>query len=190
MFLFALWLSFALPFSGLMIFFGVGHNFCEYYDCNCVALFWIFLGLFVCLKLVMGLITGCAYSNQLNDFAVIRRRNKKIELFEEKSNELSGVVRDELKKYPEFEKLVIGEIHPEFLLNFPQLQSNQTIIETVNRLVELRNEVYTLKSQRIDALTAVYKREISPWLILVKKYQDFFEERNPILPEDKNEKKH
>lgn len=135
--------------------------------------------------MVISLIIGCAYSNQLKDFAVIRRRNKKIDLFEQKSNELSGVVRDELKKYPEFEKLIIGEIHPEFLLNFPQLQSNQTIIETVNRLVELRNQVYDVKSRRIDALTKVYMREISPWLMFVKTYQSFFNETNPILTEDK-----
>lgn len=135
--------------------------------------------------MVISLIIGCAYSNQLKDFAIIRRRNKKIELFEQKSDELSIVIKEELKKYPEFEKTILGEIHPEVLLSFPQLQSNKTIIEIVGRLVELRNQVYDVKAQKIDALTKVYMREISPWLMFVKTYQSFFSETNPILTEDK-----
>ena len=130
--------------------------------------------------LVIFLVTTLNYSRQINDFASVQALEEKVGLYEMKRDNLSQIVRFELSKYPEFEKDVIENINPAILLKFPELKSNQTMVETLQQLLKLENEVYTLREDLIDIQRTIYAREISPWVIYVTPYEDFLSEKNPV----------
>lgn len=138
------------------------------------------LTLVVILSLTLG-----KYSRQIGDFSEVRGLKMKITLLEERKENLTSIIKSELQKYPEIEKEIISNLGPapSFLFNYPQLQSNQTIIKTVDDIVRIQDEVYYKRGLLIEGLQRIYLREISPWTIHVKSYDKFFGEINPILRE-------
>lgn len=125
------------------------------------------------------------YSYQIGNFSEVRGLKMKIALLEERREKLTSIIRGELQKYPEFEKEVINNIGtPSFLFNYPQLQSNKTISKTVDDIVKIEDNVYEIRGLLIESLQKIYLREISPWTIYVKSYEEFFGEKNPILSEN------
>jgi len=120
------------------------------------------------------------YTNQLYDFAELRATDENITLYEGRREKLTLIVREELSKYPKYEKEVIGKIKPMILLNFPELKANETMTETLHQILKLENDVYDLERKRIRVRRDIYTRELSPWFPWVTSYKDFFGERNPV----------
>ncbi len=90
------------------------------------------------------------------------------------------MVKVELAKYPEYEKKIMGNIRPQFLLQFPKLKSNETITKSVEELVKLEDAVYKIRLELLAIQQEIFAREISPWVLYVPPYQKFFSEQNPI----------
>lgn len=121
-----------------------------------------------------------SYAMQISDFASVRQTQNTINLFVERRDNLTTVIRGELGKYPEYEKKIMGNITPQILLQFPMLRSNETIIKTVEELVKIENDVYKLRAELIQTQTKIYYREITPWKLYVTPYEKFFGEKNPV----------
>lgn len=126
------------------------------------------------------------YSCQIYDFAEVRGLKMRITLLEERRENLTSIIKNELQKYPEIEREIISKLGPapSFLFNYPQLQSNKTITKTVDDVIKVQDEVYNKRGLLIESLQKIYLREISPWTIYVKSYEKFFGEKNPILTEN------
>lgn len=139
--------------------------------------------LFGCLYFILN--TTSKYSNQVSDFTIISAKKQQIDLFEKRTETLSEIIKNELSKYPSHEEKVFEKINPQFLLKFPELKANETIRKSAKDLMELNDDVFNLKDQLIELYRVVYLREISPWTLWVKHYQDFFGEKNPIAVEQK-----
>lgn len=149
--------------------------------------FLIFSIVFVIITIVVILsLTLGKYSNQIGDFSEVRGMKMKITLLEERRENLTSVIKNELQKYPEIEKEIISNLGPapSFLFNYPQLKSNLTITKTVDDIVKIQDQVYEMRGRLIERLQKIYLREISPWTIHVKSYEKFFGEINPILSEN------
>ena len=140
----------------------------------------LFIALLISFGSVGGWSIGCSQTRQVKDFTRVKELDKKVVLYTQKKNNLTMVVRAELSKYPEYEKAIIGKINPAILLNFPKLKSNETMMETLKRLLELENKVYDLREKLIEVQREMYHREISPWVIYVKPYSSFLGKPNPI----------
>lgn len=151
---------------------GTGYIFCT-----------LAIGFMVATIVVISTLTLGKYSYQIADFSEVRGLKMKITLLEERREKLTFIIENELKKYPEIEKDIISKIGsvPLFFMNYPQLKSNETIIKTVNDIVEINDQVYNIRGLFIETLQRIYLREISPWTIYVKTYERFFKEKNPIL---------
>lgn len=131
-------------------------------------------------------LTFVRYSSQIADFSEVRGLKMKIALMEERKGNLTSIIKEELKKYPEIEENIIGKIGSSALLflgNYPELQSNKTITKTVDDTVKIEDDVYKVRGLMIEKLKEIYLREISPWTIYVRSYEGFFGEKNPILLE-------
>lgn len=125
------------------------------------------------------------YTGQLSDFSSVKQKQSEINLFTERKDNLTAVIKTELAKYPEYEKKIMGGITPQILLQFPQLKSNETIVKTVESIVNLENDVYKLRRELIEFQTNIYWREISPWILYATPYEKFFGEKNPVAAEKK-----
>lgn len=172
MFWIALWIGLTLIFAVM----SYSHYRPGYYNEGT----WVFGVFAVIFTLVCLIGTAADYSLQRTDFTKIRSLEKKVQLYEAKRDNVSLIVRAELRKYPDLEKQVIGKINPSILLNFPKLQSNQTMTETLKQLLKLENEVYNFREKLIDVQQVIYAREISPWVVYVTPYQEFLGEENPV----------
>ncbi len=126
------------------------------------------------------LMTAGTYTCQLQDFIRIKEIKSEIKLYKERKDNLAGIVKTELAKYPEYEQKIIGDIKPEFLLQFPDLKSNQTITTMVSGILKLEDSVYNLRNSLIGTQRKILYRETSPWVIYVTPYQKFFGEKNPL----------
>ncbi len=139
--------------------------------------------------IVFGLLCGAilvllnlfAFSSQISDCVALRALDAKITLFTERRDNLTEIVRVELNKYPDYEKKIINNINPKFLLNYPRLRSNETIMETAKQILQLQDKVYSLQEEVINTQRSMYYREISPWLIYVTPYKKFFGRPNPLV---------
>lgn len=121
-----------------------------------------------------------SYAMQISDFASVRQTQSAINLFVERRDNLTVIIRTELAKYPEYEKKIMGNITPQILLQFPTLKSNETIIKTVEEIVKIENDVYKLREELIRTQAQIYYREITPWKLYVTPYEKFFGEKNPV----------
>lgn len=117
---------------------------------------------------------------QIDNFSTVLKIRKQTGLYQQRCDELTAIIKTELAKYPEFEKLIIGDIKPQLLLNYPQLKSNETIVKMVNDIVALNNDIYELKSKMIEQQREILYRERSPWTIYVRSYEKEFGEANPL----------
>lgn len=121
-----------------------------------------------------------AYTCQLSDFTEIKGKKQQIRIYEERRDNLTGVIKVELAKYPEYEKQIITDISPEILVNFPNLRSSETITKTVEEIVKLNDSVYKIRASIVEVQQRIYYREMSPWVIYVQPYEKFFSEQNPL----------
>lgn len=127
--------------------------------------------------------TAGSYTNQLSDLTVVKQNNMQINLDKEKRDRLICVLKEELLKYPEIEKGIINNIKPDIMLlsQFPNLKSNEVIVNMVDKIVYLENIVYEKRSSLLDLQRQIYYREISPWVICsITKYDSFLKEANPF----------
>jgi len=131
----------------------------------------------------LGCMTLGSYTRQINDFSAIKQMKQEVLLYSERRDKLVGIVRIELAKYPQLEKEIIKGIHPQILLQFPVLKSNETIMKTVSEILKLEDEVYKVRANMLVFQRAIYYREISPWTIYCTPYRKFFGEPNPVAGE-------
>lgn len=140
------------------------------------------VGIFVVIVcvVIMAISIPCTYSFQTNDFARIKGLEKKIELYEKRSQELRAVIRSELDKYPALEKKILNKVNPQILLNYPTLKSNETIMMTCKEIIALEKDTYEIRAELIEQQQEIYERELSPWVVYVTPYEQFFGKKNPV----------
>lgn len=147
---------------------------CEIAFCVFAIIFWVIASIWLILM------TVGTYTYQLSDFTEIKGKKQQIRIYEERRDNLTGIIKAELAKYPEYEKQIIAEISPEILVNFPNLRSSETITKTVEEIVKLNDSVYKIRASIVEVQQRIYYREISPWVIYVQPYEKFFSEQNPL----------
>jgi len=143
------------PFDGFIIFFAV-----------------VFIGF-----LVVGFFVQFGnYSEQLKRYEDIRKTQNKIELQQEKLDNLTEKFEKLLSdKYPSLEKEVFENISPQktneqllALLNkYPELKSSHTITQLVKQIRELTDNLYKRKMTLEDYCKTARFKHISPWLLWV-----------------------
>lgn len=122
-----------------------------------------------------------AHTCQIRDFTKVEETKAAICIYEEQKNKLTEIVKNELMKYPQYEQRIMSEIKSDIFLQFPNLKSNETMLETVNKIFKLEVLVYDTRIKMLGILKDIRYREISPWVIWVKSYKNFFGESNPLV---------
>ena len=114
------------------------------------------------------------YSRQLSRYEEIRKTQTKIELHQEKLDDLTIKFEKLLSdKYPSLEKEIFKDISAQktsdqllALLNkYPELKSSHTITQLVKQVRELTDKVYEKKMHLEDLCKTSRYKHISPWLI-------------------------
>lgn len=125
---------------------------------------------------------GGGHYNQIRNLTNIQALLASQRMHEERREKLSIIIRNELSKYPEIEKQIIGDIKPDLLLlNFPNLKSDGVIMKISADIVSLENAVYDLRERILQEQKEILFREHNPWIICSRpSYRDYFGCDNPI----------
>jgi len=102
----------------------------ERYDFPDVLVAEITVGSIVSTASIVLIFVCCGYALSVkNQTFSIEAEKANITILEKRFDEQSEIVKLELNKYPEFEKLVLQKINPAILLSYPQLKSSETMRE-------------------------------------------------------------
>lgn len=157
----------------------------KYYGTSNALVFWIFLAVFLITNITFFCIVGTDWSDQVKSFSDIYERISDIKIYIEKREALSTVVKNELEKFPEYEKELINGVEAKILLNYPKIKANETMVEKLTQLLKLETKVYEERRYLNGDLRRILYRETSPWTIYVPSYENHFGEKVSILNDGK-----
>ena len=123
------------------------------------------------------------YSNHIGDFNTLDRLNTTCSIKLDRANDIEAKVIAELRKYPEHEKEVFGNINPEILLSYPELNANETIAQGAKEYKGVIDSLAKLDGRRADVLQRILDREtqITIFWPATPSYQERFGEVNPLV---------
>lgn len=151
--------------------------------------YFLFWSTFISVGLFIGLVvpTVVTLNSQNSDLNALATLNADRALYIKQEKFIQEVVAKELDRYPEIEAQIIGEIQPDFLLSFPELNSNETIIAKAKELKEARQALNDIEFNRNTVLYRILTREtgVNFFSPFADTYQERYGTINPLLQEIK-----
>jgi len=126
----------------------------------------VFFVLFIIITTTVNFSTD---SSQLSDFEELRTFDKQIELYQEKTEELTRTFTELLaEQYPTHEKDIFSSISPDkidlYFVKYPEIKSAHTFVDLASKIKELNDELYNFRLMRTEVSNDVRFRLVNPWV--------------------------
>ena len=126
----------------------------------------VFFGIFIIIITIANFATD---SSQLSDFEKLRTIDKQIELYQEKTEELTCTFTTLLaEQYPNHEKGIFKTISPEkidlYFVKYPEIKSAQTFVDLANKIKEMNDELYSFRIKRTTISNKIRFNLVNPWV--------------------------
>ncbi|MFA5067456.1 MAG: hypothetical protein WC466_05390 [Candidatus Izemoplasmatales bacterium] len=130
---------------------GSRNDYNEHAITGCVLLFFSAIGIIITIALNVD-----SYNKQVLLLEKIKRADEKIQLYEERADQISSVLSDILiENYQEYEKDVFENMSSKegielYFLKYPELNTHATFISYSETYKELMDSIYSQKMEKID----------------------------------------
>jgi hypothetical protein len=83
---------------------------------------------------------------QIGELETCEMTIKNIEIYKKQKETISSEIKQELYKYPSFEREIFENISPEqlslYMVKYPELKSSETMLALTNQLISLQKTIY------------------------------------------------